>query len=866
MNQKIHPPSWTLKVLDFILRPDYSDEIQGDLIEAYRWRAEEEGFAKARLFYCWEVLRSLRPTNLKSFYHLSLNTMIFRNYLKIAYRTLLKNRSVSAINIFGLSSGVAAFIFIFLYAHQILTFDDFHARKDRIFMVYKARITPDGTQETYDTWVPMKERLLSTYQQVKASARAFATEARVVKNSRFVEEEVLYTDESLFEILTLPLLHGNQNDVFTNKHSIVVSKNMANKYFGRDNAIGEEMELFLPDEDTTLRFAVSAVFANLPENASYQADLMIQMETLPFYPEYANEWGSSFLETLILLDDPISKSYLEADFPNLVQDIYGEEVRGNTNFKLLPMADFYDTFTGSKANASTLLWIGIGILLIAVINFMNLSTAQASKRSKEIGLRKVLGAFQGQLRTQFMTEAFVLSCTATLIGITLVYFLLPTFNHFFDVHLTLALFEVQDIILFLVTLAVSLGLLSGSYPAFYLSSVATMDVLRSKLGFGGQRFRNILVIFQFSIALFLIVCTLIVRNQIQYMSEKELGFEGEGIMSISASPSDFTNAEIGLNRLNTFKSELAKKSFVKAMTSSRAVPTDWTRSFIFVRPDGWEGDPLRMRYTFVDEHFFDTYEIGISHGSGFIPNEQGSRRGNVILNEAAARAFEFDLTEDNAIKIGQDRIPVIGITEDFHFESLENEVAPTMMFYREAESGSHRNISLKLETSNLMQKVEEMERLWETLGSTREFTFSFMSNRVNELYESEERYLGMVTLFSITSIMIACLGLYGLTLFIIEKRRKEISIRKVLGAEVKTILRLIFGQFAKWVAVAFLLSIPFSLYFANDWLEGFFYRIEISWVPYAISLLFVLALVILTVGYLSLKAAASNPVKYLKDE
>ena len=859
-------PNWARRLLEFFLRPDYSDEITGDLTEAYHWRQSEDGNSRAKFMLALEVLISLRPTNLKSFYHFSLYTMIFRNYLKIAFRTLLKNSSISFINIFGLSTGVAAFLFIFLYTNHILTFDGYHEKRDRIFMTYKERITPDGTQDTYDTWVPMKDRLLQTYEQVEEAARVFSTEARVQKSNSFIEEDILYTDESLFEMLTFPVIYGNENDVFTNKNSIVISQEMAKKYFDRDDPTGEEIELFLPDEDTTLRFQVSAVFEQLPENTSYRPDLLIQIETLPLYSEFASEWGSSFLETLVMLNESTDAEYLEGDFPNLVEDIFGPETRENTNFKLLPMESFYDTFLGNKSNARTLLLVGIGILLIAMINFMNLSTAQASKRAKEIGLRKVLGAFKGQLRTQFITEAFVLSMIATALGLGLVFLLIPSFNNFFDVTLSIEQFSLSEILTFIFILTIALGVLSGSYPALYLSSIGAIEVLRSKIGLGGIQFRNVLVILQFSIALFLIACTLIVRKQINYMSQKEMGFDADQVISIAASPNDFTDAESGLSKLNTFKTELSKKSYVSNISSSRAVPTFWTRSFIFVRPDGWEGDPLRMRYTFLDEHFFDTYDIPIKSGTGFIPNEQGSRRGNVIINDAAAKAFEFDLSKDNAIKIGDDRIPVIGVTQDFHFESLENEVAPTLMFYRSPESGSHRNISFKMEMSNIVDKVEEMEDMWNKLGSTREFTYSFMNDRITELYENEQRYLGLVTLFSIISILVACLGLYGLTLFIIEKRRKEISIRKVLGAEINSILRLIFGEFTRWVAIAFVISIPLAIYFANDWLASYFYRVSISWITFASALIIVLGLVLITVGYQSLRAASSNPVKYLKDE
>lgn len=863
-----HPPKWGLKLLSFFLREDYADEIQGDITEAFHWRYEEEGAFKAKSAFIFEVIRSLKPTNLKSFYHLTLNTMIIRNYLKVAFRTLLKQRSTSFINIIGLSVGVAAFVFIFLYTNQILTFDDFHLNKDRTYLTYKERITPDGTQATYDTWVPMKDKLLSTYNQVEEAARLYQTDARIVKDNRYIEENIAYSDESFFRIFTYPLLHGNANSVFPDKNSIALSLEMAQKYFDVDNPIGEELEVFLPIEDTTMRFVVSAVLAEYPDNISHQLDLVIQMEGQPFYAQFADAWNSSFLETYVLLRDQEAASELEEDLPNLVESIFGAETRDRTTFKLLAYERYYDTFLGNKASARTLLWIGIGILMIAIINFMNLSTAQASRRAKEIGLRKVLGAFQSQLRSQFLTEAMVMAMIATLFGLVIVLLTTSYFNDYFNVEVSLLAFGIGEIIGYAIALIFILGLLSGSYPALYLSSIGILEVMRQKIGLSGSLFRNTLVIVQFSIALFLIASTIIVRNQIRYMTTKEMGFESEGVMVISTSPADFLDREIGANKINTFKTELAGKSYVKGLSMSRSVPTFWTGSFTFVTPDEWTGDPLRMRYTYMDARFIDLYDIPLKYGTGFLPDTEGDQRNSVILNEAAMRAFQFNPEEQNVIKLGRDfRLNVVGVTEDFHFETLQNEVAPTLMMHRIADNPvAHRFISVKMDLTNLPDRIEEIENLWNSLGATQEFTYNFIDDNVQNLYEAEERYLGMVTLFSIISIIVACMGLYGLTLFIIEKRSKEISIRKVLGAEIHTILRLIFGDFTRWVMIAFIISVPLAVYFITDWLERYHYRISISWITFGLALLIVLALVVLTVGYQSLMAASSNPVKHLKDE
>lgn len=865
---KHQPPKWALRFLEFFLRADYSDEIQGDITEAFYWRVQEEGLFKARFKFILEVLKSLKPTNLKSFYHLSLNTMIFRNYLKVAFRTLLKRKSTSFINIFGLSIGVAAFVFIFLYTYQIFTFDDHHQKKDRIFMAYKERITPDGTQATYDTWVPLKNRLISDYNQIEESARYYTSSASIKKNNRYLEEDIVYTDPSLFKIFTFPVIHGNHAMLFPTKNSIVLNEKTAIKYFDTSDAVGNYIEVFLQEEDTTLRYQVSAVIKNHPENASLQPTMMIPMESIPIYPELANSWNGSFLETYVLLRDPSDAIQLEADFPNLIESIWDKQVRENTNFKLLSFEEVYDTFFGDSANARTLMAIGIAILLIAIINFMNLSTAQATQRAKEVGLRKVLGAFQGQLRTQFITESFVMSFIATVLGLLIVVFTINPFNQFFDLNIALSQFSGLEIIAASAVLIISLGILSGSYPAFYLSSIGAIEVLRQKLGMNASTsFRNILVVLQFAIALFLIASTIIVSRQINYMANKNMGFESEGIIIINASPRSFTDRELAQTRLKSFKTELSNKSYINDISSSRSVPTSWTRSFVFVRPNDWEGDPLRMRYTYVDANFFDIYGIPVKYGRNFLSDSEGDQRGSVILNEAAMKAFEFSSEKENTIRIGDNEISVVGIVEDFHFETLQNEVAPTLIFHRVADNlAAHNTITLRMDMNNLVERIEEIESMWNELGSTQEFSYSFMDDRVANLYEEENRYLGMVGLFSAVSIIIACLGLYGLTLFIIEKRRKEISIRKVLGAEINTILRLIFTDFTKWVAIAFIIAVPFAVYFLGEWLESYHYRIDISWITFVVALLIVLGLVILTVGYQSLRAASSNPVKYLKDE
>ena len=843
-------------------RQDLADEIIGDLHEAFMWRVETEGERKARRKYVLESIGSLKPSNLKLIYQLRLNNMIFTNYLKIAFRNLQKRKTFSAINIFGLASGVAAFILISLYAFQILTHDSYFDKKDQIYLAYKERITPDGTQPTYDTWVPMRNKLVETYPEITNGTKTYSAEAKVVKGSQFINEELLYTDEHFFEVFNFKMLHGSTGRPFQDKSSVVLSKELALKHFGKENPLGEELELYLPEEDTTKRYMVSGVIDDYPANISIRPQMILQMSSIPAYPDFVNNWGSSFIETFIVTKSKPQE--LEAAFPDLVESLWDKEARNNTNFKLLPYSEYYNTFLGDQSTASTLLYIGFGILLIAIINFMNLSTAHASQRSKEIGLRKVLGAYQSQLKTQFMAEAVVMSTIATLMGVVMVLITLPYFNHLFDVAISIDLFGWTPFVGGVVALIVLLALLSGSYPAFYLSSIRVLDVLKQRMSFGkSANLRNVLVIVQFTIAVFLISATLLVKNQIMYMSDKDMGFDTEEMLIISASARDFTNREEGITRLNTFKNELKNKSYIKDLSISRSVPTEWSRSFTFVKPDGWNGDPLRMSYTYVDANFFDTYGITLISGDSFLADSEGDQRTSVILNQAAMKAFEV---ENNVIKIGDHRINVIGVVDDFHFESLQNKIEPTLIFHRTAQHPVHRFISCKIDMTNIDSELGEIQNMWSELGATTSFEYTFLNARINQLYESESRFLGLISLFTVISIIIASMGLYGLTLFIIQKRQKEISIRKVLGAEISGLLQLIFKEFALWIGIAFIIGVPLVIYFINEWVSDFYYQSDFSWLTIVETLIIMCALVIFTVGYQSLKATKANPVNYLKDE
>lgn len=867
MESKHQPPQWPARILEALCRSDLRDEIIGDMDEAFQWRLSQKGASAARFKYFWEFMLSLNPQNLKTTYHLSINTMIFRNYSKVTVRNLMRRKTPSFINILGLSMGITAFLLIFLFTFPIFTFEDIHVNKDNIFLAYKERVTPDGTQPTYDTWVPMAKRLKNDYPAIKSASSVYIGDAKVIKNEQFIDEEVIYTDQDFFEIFSYEVTKGQPSNVLPDKRSLAISRPYAEKYFGDTDPMGQLLEIFLQEEDTTLTFQVTAIIGVFPENTSKQPNLVIRMDGLPFYAEYAENWGGSFLETFVLLDKNSSAAQMEKQFPALIEQIWDKQTMENTHFKLLPLDSYYDTFIGSKEDARTLFLIGLGILFIASINFMNLSVANASHRLREIGVRKVLGAFKGQVRAQFIFEAIFTTTLSVILAAALVLLIIPYFNDFFEVNISWRMLKTWQLVSLGVFMPLFIGLLSGAYPAIYLSSLRSLDALQKRVILGGRNgFRNSLVVVQFTIALFLITSTFLIRKQIEFMMNSDMGFSGENTLVITASPRSFTNVDVGIERVKTFQESLRGLSYVQEASLSRAFPTRWTRSFTFVRPAGWTGDPLRMRFTYMDANFLPMYDIPLIGGEYFLPDQQGDQRESVIINRAAMEAFEFDPYEENQIQIGDRQIRVVGITENFNYETLAEDIHPTLMFHRTAQHPVHRFISLKMETSDLSRKIAEMESIWNELGAVDEFSFDFLDERITQLYEAEDRYMGLIAVFTVISIIIACMGLYGLSLFVIEKRQKELSIRKVLGAETFEILTIILKTFTKWVAVAFILSIPIVMFFFQGWVENFFKQAPVSWSTFVMTLIMVLGLVLCTVGLQSLKVALSNPVKYLKDE
>ena len=861
------PPYWPTRFLRWFCSDSLIDAVEGDLYESFNRNFHDRGPRTARMIYFLQVLTFFRPFAFKKVSNTHKTTIhmdMIGHYFKLSIRKITSFSAFSIINLTGLSVGLAAALIIGLQVYDMLTFDHHHVDKDRIFLAYKERITPNGTQATFDTWTPLAEKLTDSYPSVQSASRYFSASAVIHHNEEYIREDIAYTDEPLFDIFTFDFVNGESTAQFPNVSSIVISKRTAQKYFNSVDVVGRELEMTLPIADTTARFTIAAIFEDLPLNSSIAGDIFLPIDVLPFVANDENGWNGSFLSTWVKVSAPEDSKSLESQFPDLVEEIWDQKTRENTHFRLLSLNDSYDEFFGDSSDAYLLLFIALGVLLIAGINYMNLVTAQYVDRQKEISVRRVLGANGGNISIQFYIESFLYAIISVVAGLLIAYLSIPWINE----QLALAL-DFEGIIslqgaIFILLCLIGFALFSGSYPAFFLSRKRL--VLRGSTSAQDAWIRHGLMVVQFVFAVMLINGAILVNSQLYYVTEKDMGFDQDQLLFVNISPRNFSDGEEANQKLEVFKNNLAKQSFVSDLSASRAVPTDWSGSYTFTRPQGWEGDPLRMRYTFVDEQFFDLYKIPFVNGRNFIADSQSDYEGGVILNEAAYKAFNFSDTAAVAINLGRNTYQVVGVVKDFHFETLRNGVEPTIHLYRPTHHGVHRYLSLRINGSEVQNAIATITAEWDQLGSFSPVNYQFADESVEQLYEAENQFLGMITLFTFGAMFIAAMGIFGMTIYLINRKKKELSIRKVIGANRTNILLLILKEYIWRIAIAAIIGSAGAIYFYQEWVSAFYYQLPVSPVTIMLSIMILFVIVIFTSGYHAMKAAGDNPVKYLRSE
>ena len=808
---------------------------------------------------------------------------MINNYFKIAFRNLWKNKGFSAINIVGLAIGIATCLIIMLFVTNELGYDRFNKKADRIARVYfQGQIQGEKLKES-SVMAPVARAMMREFPEVEDATRLrYAGFPKVLSNNQVFKDDAFgYADANFFQVFTLPFIKGDMKTALAEPNTVVVTKDVAKKYFGYADAIGKTISL--KDGDNKAPMRVTGVIENIPQNSHFRFGLLASMAGLEESKQ--QNWMSSNFHTYVVLKDRHDFNKLEAKIPTLVDKYIGPQMKdgtgqtlaefrksgSNLTFHLQKLTDIhlYSDFQGDTSrpgdvkNIYIFSAIAIFMLLIACINFMNLSTAGASKRSREVGIRKVLGSMKWELVRQFLVESTLIAFIALLLSLLFIKLALPVFNDLSGQQLTLGFADHPLMIPALLGVILFTGLVAGSYPAFYLSSFKPVAVLKGKFisGKGGVSFRSALVVFQFFISIILIVSTMVVYNQLSFIQEKEVGYNKDKVLVISGTWA------LGKN-MNIFRKQLQEDPAVLSVSASRYLPAGPSDNNNFFVSSVQEPDKMvkTLRYE-VDENYLQTLGIKIKEGRNF-SIEFGRDSAAVILNEAAVHALGWKQdavgqTISRVSKRGEKEFyNVIGVVKDFHFRSLHERISPLLMVL----APDPGNLVVKVKTANTAALVEKLQKRFKEYGAEDPMSYSFLDERYNNTYKSEEKVGTILGIFAGLTIFVACLGLFGLAKFTAEQRTKEIGIRKVLGASTARLSAMLSKEFVKLVLIACLIAFPAAWWAMSKWLEDFAYRVNIGWMVFIVAAVVALSIALITVSWQAIKAALANPVKSLRTE
>ncbi|HNP94499.1 MAG TPA: ABC transporter permease [Cyclobacteriaceae bacterium] len=788
---------------------------------------------------------------------------MLKNYLKVALRAIAKNKSYSIINVIGLAGSAAITMLIIFYAVSVLTYDQFHEDSDRIFFMYRDRATEDGAVPVYDTWFPMAEVAVDEFPVVESGTRMVSAGITWVRNGdkRF-EQAITYADSALFKIFSFPLIEGDRNTLLNDPNSVVISEEVAKKFFGNEEALGKTLNFGLVNDRT-----VTGVIGKLPGNSTFTFEVIFPINTAIAHQFIGDDlWQGSFCNSFIKLRDVKDIDNLRSQ-ANLIMEKYVESSeRGNVLF--LPLKDYNDEFTDQRKYAYTLLIVAFGILIIASINFTNLATAQSLMRTKEVGVRKVMGATRSGLINQFLSESVLLTLLALILGGFLAEISLPYFSQLIDLDIPINFLNQPSMIALILGLGLVVGIISGSYPSFYMSRFKPSEILKGSQTKGGSMLiRNGLVVVQFTLAITLLCAVSIISKQVNFMRSYDVKFDRDNVVVIPIGLRDFEDRENAVSRLVTFKEQLKTLPGVVSVTASNSIPGNYAGNFVLFLAEGNEdASPLDYRIASTEEDFFETYKIKFVAGRNFLPNSIHDRENSVILNEAAVRdiGWKDPIGKKLIYPRSRQQVEVIGVVEDFNYASLKQPVLPVVHYFGGDSARNYRFISIQLDAKSRDTALEQVGRTWESMQFDRTYEYFFPAERMDELYESEDNLINILTYATGFAIFIACLGLYALASFTVMLRTREIAIRRVLGASVGSIVGLFSKSYARMVLVAIFVSIPLAWFGMSEWLQGFAFRTNIGWTIFLFTGSIALIISFLTVSIHSIRAGYRDPVKSLR--
>ncbi|MDB5016177.1 MAG: macB 8 [Mucilaginibacter sp.] len=807
---------------------------------------------------------------------------MIKNFIITAWRNLRNNKIFSLINVFGLAVGLTCCMLISAYLYQELSYDTYPVNAKRI---YRVELHSNGNNASADfpnVDVAVGQGIKNAFPEVLATTRLSGLGPVFVRynDKQFKEKGIVLIDSNFLRFFSIPLLEGDPKTALTEPKSIVITNDLKKKYFGNSPAMGKLITV------GGNLVKVTGVIDKVPDNSHFHADAFMSMVTM-VTPSSKQTWSNVGYFTYLLLDKNADPKKLESGFRQLVAKYVVPEIQHDMGvslaeaqksvnsflFYLQPLTDIHlhsSTKYEFESNGDIhyiyiFAALAFFILLLACINFTNLSTASSSKRSKEIGIRKVLGSAKNKLVSQFLIESVMLTFFAMLFAIGLVYLLLPYFNDLSGKHISIRFFLTYSALILEITLTLAVGLVAGIYPAFFLSSFQIISILKGNGGIQSANkggLRSSLIVFQFAISTTLIIATFIVYQQLHFMQNKKLGYDKNQVLVIND-----TNT-LGDN-INAFKQQLLNDTRVINATISDNVPgyNNIGGTEIYAKDIADKGNRTEIQCAiyWIESSYIPTLGMQLAKGRNFYPSSPADSVA-VIVNEAAVRDLGFgnsDPLGKTIIRSGQRHYTIVGVVKDFHYTSAKQKIAPLMLFPSNNSKGS---IIVRIKTADVHHLINDIKDKWSTYNAGAPFSYSFLDEQFASLYSAEERTGQIFTAFAVIAVIIACLGLFGLAAFMIRQRVKEIGIRKVLGASAASITTMLSKEFLKLIVIASLISFPVSWFAMNRWLQDFAYRITIQWWVFVLSGSIALLVAIITISFQSVRAALANPVKSLRSE
>ncbi|MFC1564746.1 ABC transporter permease [candidate division KSB1 bacterium] len=864
---------------EWILRVLFPDEGEyttiADVEEVFHEIWDEKGPKAAKR---WYRLQTFRSSSLYFKNSIGKGYFMYKNYLKIAFRNLKRNKIYSLINISGLSLGMTCCLLILLYVKDELSFDDYHQKADRIYRILATSEFAGAARTFAATPSALGPAFAGEIPEVESQVRMFRMNFNgntpvSYEDKTFEESGMYFTDSTFFSIFTFEFIAGDPEGVLNEPNSLVITESVAKKFFGDDDPLGKILVFF-----GRQNAQVMGVIKDVPRNSHFDFDYILSINSISNRVQAFNDWIFFYPYTYLLLKDDAEPDVVEAKITDVFGRHSGQELekRGiKREYPLQKLKDIYLTshYEGEFRTNGNIVYvylfsaIAFFILIIACVNFINLSTARSANRGKEVGLRKVVGANRRQLINQFIGESVLMSLIAMIIGFLLMIFVLPLFNNLAGKEMDISHLSGLDVILSFLGFIIVSGIIAGSFPAFFLSAFKPVAVLKGALSSGARNImmRKILVVFQFSISIMLIISTFVVYEQLEFIKNKYLGFDKEQLLIMIAR--DPTLAR----RAETVRNEILMNPDIVSVSFTGNLPGQYAGENSYL-PEGKEqSDTHRATFFMVDYDFIETFKMEILYGRNFSRDFPADTLNGIIVNESLARNIGW---QEDAVGKRMDQAPdrpdqpdlekrIIGVVKDFHHRSLKFPVVPTILVLN---TRFYNNIAVRIKDKQANDVVEYLKSKWEFISPGSEFNYYFVDEQFDGQYEAEEKLGQLYITFALIAILIACLGLFGLASFVSEQRTKEIGIRKVMGARVNSIVIGLSKDFTKWVLIANVFAWPLAYYVMDRWMTNFAYRMDIEIWIFGVSGIISILVAGITVIYQTIKAATINPVDSLKYE